>query len=317
LPVSYSLHHIQGKLDSFLVQLEATRRMFTVRVPATIANMGPGFDSFGMAVNLYNHFSFELSEQDRLAFDQGKYPDMGSDNILFKAMDTLYQRAGQKRPCFSVRTMGDIPMTGGLGSSSTAVIAGLIAANNQLEESFSREDLLHTAIEIEGHPDNVAPALLGGVLLYDTQPYHLPWPTEWRILTLSPSYSVLTEEARQILPRSVALEDSIFNLRKASVLTYALLQKNADALKMALQDRLHQPYRRKLIREYDLLEQTALDAGALGFIISGSGSTMAAFYQEITHEKILESIRGVILQQGWNIILNDLTIDAIGAQLLA
>jgi homoserine kinase len=316
-PVSYSLHRIQGKLNSCLVQLESNPLMFTVRVPATIANMGPGFDSFGMAVNLYNQFSFERSEQDRLSFEQAQYPDKGPDNILFKAMDALYQRAGQKRPSFFVKTTGNIPMTGGLGSSSTAVIAGLVAANRQLKAGFTQEDLLNTAIEMEGHPDNVAPALLGGVLLYDTRPYALSWPTEWRILTLSPSYSVLTEDARRILPQSVTLEDSIFNLRKVSVLTYALLQRDADALKTALQDRLHQPYRRKLIREYDLLERIVLDAGAFGFIISGSGSTMAAFYPQDIQDRLVETVRKLILQQGWNMVLNDLTVDTSGAQLIA
>jgi len=297
--------------------------MFTARVPATIANMGPGFDSFGMAVSLYNQFHFEESAQDRLRFEesgqtkQSELFEMGSESILFQAMDRLYERAGQKRPAFWVKAIADIPVARGLGSSSTAIIAGLMAANRHLGGIFNSSDLLKIAIEMEGHPDNVAPALLGGVVLYDTIPYQLPWPAEWRVLTLSPAYPVLTEKARHILPQTVALEDSIFNLRKASVLTYALLREDPDALRSALHDRLHQPYRRQLIREYDTVEHMAMDAGALGLIISGSGSTMAIFYPTVIHAFLLNKIQDLIAQQGWgDMTIHDLTVDTDGAQLL-
>jgi homoserine kinase len=208
-------------------------------------------------------------------------------------------------------------MTRGLGSSSTAIIAGLLAANQQLDSQFSNVDLLNIAIEMERHPDNVAPALLGGVVLYDTAPYSLPWPADWHILTLSPTYPVLTEKARQILPQAVTLEDSIFNLRKASVLTYALLQKDPQALQAALQDRLHQPYRKQLIPEYEALEQTVLDADAFGMIISGSGSTMAIFYPAAVQTSLLQSVKDLLNRQGWDMTVHDLIVDTDGARLFA
>lgn len=300
--------------------------MLTVRVPATIANMGPGFDSFGMAVTLYNQFTFAVAERDSLHFSAQSQADTQelaqatqqspSDAIMLVAMSRLYAKAGKSRPPVRVDIQTDIPVTRGLGSSSTAIVAGLMAANHWLQKPFSQQDLLDIAIEMEGHPDNVAPALLGGIVLYDTKPYGLPWPQEWRIMTLSPDYMVLTEEARRILPQTVSLQDSIFNLRKASVLTYALLMSDADALREGLHDRLHQPYRRSLIKEYSVVEQLALDNGAFGVIISGSGSTIAILYPTVLHASFQEKLVSAIHENGWAITLHDLSVDTTGAQIL-
>jgi homoserine kinase len=301
--------------------------MFTVRVPATIANLGPGFDSFGMAVSLYNRFSFQLAERDALiistdssadttALSQESSQQAAGTGLLFRAMDQLYAKAGQPRPFFQVTVQVDIPVARGLGSSSTAIVAGLVAANRFLNEPFEPLTLLEVAVAMEGHPDNVAPALLGGVVLYDTRPYFLPWPIEWRVMTVSPSYPVMTEEARRILPQSVSLEDSIFNLRKASTFTYALLREDPDALRASLHDCLHQPYRRKLIPEYDAIEQLVMADGAFGMIISGSGSTMAIFYPTVIHAFLLEKLENLVLSRGWSVAINDVAVDTEGAQLL-
>ncbi|HEY9745102.1 MAG TPA: homoserine kinase, partial [Oculatellaceae cyanobacterium] len=293
--------------------------MITVCVPATIANMGPGFDSFGLAVSLCNEFRFQPDDVDNLSLDgrkSGEAITFGSDNILFQAMDRLFNKAGEARPRFSVVSHTQIPVARGLGSSSTAIIAGLVAANHLLGERYSETELLEIAVDMEGHPDNVAPALLGGVILYDEGvPYRLPWPNTWRILTVSPAYPVLTEEARRILPQQIRMDDAIFNLRKSSVLTYALLKEDPEALRTGLQDRLHQPYRRQLIREYDAIEKLALDAGALGMIISGSGSTMAIFYPEKHRSSFLETVQSAIMRDYPDMLLHDLTVDALGARI--
>jgi homoserine kinase len=297
-----------------------------VRVPATIANMGPGFDSFGMAVSVYNRFAFNLAETDALTFAANGQADIQGlqqetqktvrENILWKTLEKLYERAGQPRPTVHITVEADIPVARGLGSSSTAIIAALLAGNALLNQRFSKTELLELAIELEHHPDNVAPALLGGVVLYDTKPYSLPWPTDWGIIALSPDYPVKTESARRILPEAVSQTDSVFNLRKASVLTYALLREDADALRAALDDRLHQPYRRKLIAEYDALEQLVLEHGAFGIIISGSGPTMAVFYPNVLHASLLETLNAAIHQHHWPIRLHDVTLDRDGAQIV-
>jgi homoserine kinase len=298
--------------------------MFTVRVPATIANMGPGFDSFGMAVGLYNRFTFAEAAQDTLLFSQAGEADMSSlaheaaaDNIVFGAINRLYVHAGQKRPSLHITVEADIPVARGMGSSSTAIVAGLVAANEMMGRHYEPRELLALAIEMEGHPDNVAPALLGGVVLYDTQPYALPWPIEWRVMTLSPSYPLLTEVARRVLPREVPMSDAIFNLRKASVLTYALLRDDPDALRESLHDRLHQPYRRQMIKEYELIEKTAMEDGAFGVIISGSGSTMAVFYPTVIHAFLLDKLESLIKSNGWDIVIHDVAVDTDGATVLS
>lgn len=298
--------------------------MFTVRVPGTIANMGPGFDSFGMAVGLYNRFTFVEAEQDGLSFSSVGSADMTSlsqeaaaDNIVFGAMNRLFAHAGQPRPSLHITVEADIPVARGMGSSSTAIIAGLVAANQMMGQHYETRELLELAIEMEGHPDNVAPALLGGVVLYDTLPYQLPWPLEWGVFTLSPSYPLLTEAARRILPKEVPMGDAIFNLRKASVLTYALLREDADAFRESLNDRLHQPYRRQLIKEYQLIEKTVMDDGAYGMIISGSGSTMAVFYPTVLHAFLLDKLETLIKTNGWDMVIHDVSVDTDGATILS
>lgn len=296
--------------------------MLTVRVPATIANMGPGFDSFGMAVSLYNRFVFSGADHDALVFSSEStvkprgVEAEGGNNILFAAMDRLYARIGRERPPCHVEVAADIPVARGLGSSSTAVVAALVAANRMAGEPLSRQELLDIAIEIEGHPDNVAPTMLGGVVLYDTAPYVLPWPIEWRVLVLSPAYPVLTEEARRILPQAISHDDAVYNLRKASLLTYALLREDPDAFRASLHDRLHQPYRRNLIKEYDAIEQIVLDVGAFGMVISGSGSSMAVFYPTVIHASLRDKLEALIRDENWQMLVNDVSVDTEGAQLL-
>jgi homoserine kinase len=215
-----------------------------------------------------------------------------------------------------VEVVADIPVARGLGSSSTAVAAGLVAANRMAGGPLTTQDLLKLAIQMEGHPDNVAPALMGGVALYDTAPYRLPWPTEWRVLVLSPDYPVLTEEARRILPKSIAHTDAVYNLRKASLLTYALLREDPEAFRESLHDRLHQPYRRQLIKEYDVIERLVMDAGAFGMVISGSGSSMAVFYPTAVHAPLKEGLESTIRSQGWPMLLNEVSVDTEGARIL-
>ncbi len=312
--------------------------MITIQVPATIANMGPGFDSFGMAVGLYNRFRFEIAPADQLRFttpdasaQQAEIVADASHNILFKTLDAFYTALMQSgmphysasnnlveplRPCFSIEVDAEIPIARGLGSSSTAIIAALTAANLLNDAPFSQNELLGMAILLEGHPDNVAPALLGGVVLYDEQPYRFIWPEDWRVLVLSPGYPLLTETARACLPKNVPMADSVFNLRKSAVLTYALLQQDADALRASLQDRLHQPYRRALIKEYDTVERHALNNGALGVTISGSGSSMAVFYPTVLRSALVETMQGLIVQNAWDMTCHDVAVDLQGVQIL-
>ena len=289
-----------------------------IRVPGTMANLGPGFDSFGLAVSLYNHFAYQLAEKDELVISsettvkrQGLSLDP-AQNVLFTAADKLYEKLGQKRPAMRIELKAHVPVARGLGSSSTAIIASLLAANRFAGDPLNQQAVLDVSIEIEHHPDNVAPALLGGAVFYDTKPYQLPWPDDWKILAVIPSYPLLTEDARKALPPSPAMADAIFNLRKASLLTYALLQADEDAFRLALEDQLHQPYRQKLIAEFAPLQALARKAGALGSIISGSGSTMGVFYKQDAEAALLKGLESL----GTGLRIEHLKPDTEGAVFL-
>lgn len=299
--------------------------MITFRVPATIANMGAGFDSFGLAVRLYNTFSFKAAESydslDCLSSGQADTSALKKENlennILFQAMNHLYHAQHKTRPPVQVIAEINIPVARGLGSSSTAIIAGLLAANTFLNHPYSHHEVLKMAIALEGHPDNVTPALLGGFSLGDeTHQYQINWPTNWHILIISPTYPVLTQQARTVLSEAVSLEDAIFNLRKASLLIHALHTNNSEAFTQSLEDRIHQPYRSTLIQEFEPIKQMLKHTEALGTIISGSGSTIAVFHHSNSTKELSENIHQLCRKNNWNVQLTSTQADTQGAQTL-
>lgn len=267
---------------------------FTVSVPATSANLGPGFDSFGMALDWYNHFNFTISQNDRITSDVPDVPLTPSDNLVFESLGQFFKQAKQERPALHLHIDASIPFARGLGSSSTAIVAGIVAGNYLLGQPFSDATLCQIATEMEGHPDNVVPALLGGIRLYDDQIgqegsvcLDLPWPDDWGIYIIVPPYPVKTEDARRVLPEQPTRDDAIFNLRKASLLTYALINADSDIFSKSLLDKIHQPYRGQLIAEWPEVQRMAETAGALGSVISGSGPTMAVFYPKAIEVTLL------------------------------
>ncbi len=270
-------------------------RTLTVRTPATTANLGPGFDSFGMALTLYNTFTFQEAETDQIIVHPESSVPLSDlkvkDNLLFRALDTVYHHFRKERPAFHVTLQAHIPMARGLGSSSTAIAAGLCAGNYWNDRILKPSQLVELGTLLEGHPDNIAPALLGGTLLCDgTQSYPLPWPSQWKVLLAVPAHPLLTETARKAMPEHYVLSDAIFNLRKASLLTYSLLKEDAEAFRSALDDRLHHPYRGNLIPEFAFLKQLAETAGALGVVISGAGSTLAIFHEAYKKNALMTAL---------------------------
>lgn len=268
---------------------------FTIRVPATLANLGPGFDSFGMAVDQYNLFHINPNASvDKICFAQPglELSDNPADNLVFRAANYLAKALGQSCPPFELTIDARLPLARGLGSSSTAIVAGLLAANRLFSDPCDLPKLCQLATALEGHPDNVVPALLGGVRLCDgPQSYHLPWSPDWAIILVIPAYPILTEEARRVLPAQPSRADAVFNLRKASLLTYALLKEDSNVFASSLSDALHQPYRAQLIPEFQSVSQLASHHGAMGTIISGSGSTLAVFSQRAQHEQLLSILK--------------------------
>lgn len=253
-----------------------------VSVPASSGNLGAGFDVFGLAIDLRDEYLFEPSSRD-LIEPAGKFlkhvPRDTRRNLAFRAFRTL---APAEAGPYKLRAVREIPPQGGLGGSASAIVGGLVAANHAFAIGLDDDDLLRRATEIEGHPDNVAAALLGGlVLTVQTEAalhaVRVPFPDDIGIVVVVPSYRVPTARARGVLPASVPRSDAVANLGRAAMLVAALQTGRYSELRVATQDFLHQPYRAELNPALEPGVRAALDAGAYGAALSGSGPTLIAF----------------------------------------
>ena len=253
--------------------------MVIVRVPATSANVGVGFDCLGLALDLTATFLMTPSE--RLEVEGCEERFRGKDNLVWQSyLDACRELNLEPQP-LHITILSPIPLSGGLGSSSACVIAGIGAAMALSPEGFDRARALELAVRLEGHPDNVAPALLGGLVssFVDgdvTTSTRMDVADNLRFVAIAPPYEVRTSEARRVLPTEVSRDTAVWQMGRCVAMVRALELGDARLLAAACHDRLHEPYRAKLIPDYDTLRRAALEAGACGFIISGSGSTMIA-----------------------------------------
>jgi homoserine kinase len=256
--------------------------MVTVRVPATIANFGPAFDVLGVAVTIYNTVQVDSAAAaviDVAGQGKGTVPEDPS-NLVYRAAAAVAARAG--RPgAFALRCHNDIPPGRGLGSSAAAIVGGAVAANELLGRPLSRDDLLDLAWRLEGHPDNVAPALLGGAVLTDVSDGSARWTRitpAWdvRLVVAVPEFSVATARARAALPAQVPFADAVANVSRTAWLVTAMLTGQVDLLALGMDDRLHQPYRRSLVPGMEEAFAAARSAGAYGAALCGSGPSVLA-----------------------------------------
>ncbi|MFO7661042.1 MAG: homoserine kinase [Chloroflexota bacterium] len=271
----------------------------TVRAPATTANLGPGFDCIGLALDLWNEVTLTASQPLRIGdspletsyslniegIDSAKIPH-DRQNLLIKATEHLFQLAGHHPEYLKVHMINRIPVGSGLGSSSSVIVAGLLGANALLNCRYSREELLRIAVEIEGHPDNVAPAMLGGLVL-GVQPDVERGPADLIIKPLGtpdlkavvvlPDIHLPTSEARAVLPDRVDRREAIFNTSRFGLLIYSLISGDYKDLGLAMGDMLHQPYRLALVPGAAAAIHAGYEAGALGVALSGAGPSLIAF----------------------------------------
>lgn len=253
-----------------------------VRVPATSANLGPGFDSFGVALPLLADFDLRPARTWSVSVDgDGAGVPTGSDNLFVVAALATAAAAGSSLPAHHVTQRSAIPLARGLGSSAAAIVGGCVAANAALGAPLDRRTLLRIASEVEGHSDNVAAALYGAFTL--TLPTadgpaatRLAFPSGWRVCLFVPSQSLSTEHARGVLPPSVSRADAVFNLSHAAALIAALMRADGALLSIAMEDRLHQPARLRLVPALDDLIAAARAAGAFGAALSGAGPSVLA-----------------------------------------
>ena len=259
-----------------------------VRVPGTSANCGPGFDCLGLAATIYNDLDLTLLEESKLTIEttgEGiENIPVDEKNIVWKSARLLLERANlaEKFKGAIIRMNNAVPMSRGLGSSAAAIVAGLVAANEIVGKPFNNSELLKLATEIEGHPDNVAPAIFGGftVSVMDkgrVQTFSFLPKIKLKLIVAVPDFQLSTRMARQVLPQTVPLKDAIFNISRASMLIAALLEGKEKFLSYAFDDALHQPYRTNLVPGMQEVFSAAKKAGALGVALSGAGPCLIAF----------------------------------------
>lgn len=255
--------------------------MITVTVPATSANMGPGFDSIGIALNLYNRFSMEECDHIDISSTGGESIPNDETNLVYQCAKRVYEICG--KPMSGLRLIEDcsIPQTRGLGSSSACTVAGLLGANALLGNPLHQENIIDLAAAIEGHPDNSTPAILGGfctsLLEYGkVWSVRVPIADKVDFVAFIPNFELSTETARGALPATIPHHDAVFNLARAALLTGSLVTGDLHNLQVAVGDCLHQPYRFSLIPGGEEVVRSAKGLGALGAFLSGAGPTIIA-----------------------------------------
>lgn len=257
-----------------------------VKVPGTTANCGPGFDVMGIACSIYNELELTLLEEKILKIeiygDGAENIPKDERNMVWRCIKEMVDKSGAGYKGAHIKMTNNVPLSRGLGSSATAIVAGLVAANTCLNNKYSIQEIFEMATAIEGHPDNVAPALFGGItvsaFLHGSLKYVSFLPNfPLKIVAAIPDFYLPTKKARAVLKHQISLKDAIFNIGHIAMIIAALSQGKTDVLKGAFEDRLHQPYRADLIPGmYDVFE-AADKNGALGTVLSGAGPTLISY----------------------------------------
>jgi len=260
---------------------------FKIKTPATSANLGPGFDALGLALNLWNETTFTLAIEYSMRVRGEGADKLSNDknNLIFRAAQRLADFAGRALPAFHADCLNQIPLSSGLGSSAAATLTGLLAANTMLGKPLLKDEILDLAAEMEGHSDNVAPGLMGGLvastiddgkviaqkitITENARPLHITF--------VLPEYHLPTKEARAALPNQVPMKDAVYNISRAVLVTEAFRCGDLNLLGKAMTDSLHQPYRLKLIPGAQSAMEAAKEAGANAVALSGAGPSLIAF----------------------------------------
>ena len=308
----------------------------SVKVPATTANLGPGFDCFGMALTLYN----------KITLEELIYPDKGLEinmisgeqenentlftiptdrtNIVYKAVELLYNYVGQTPPALRINIQTDIPVAKGLGSSASVIVGGILAANKLLGNPADEAALLSIANDLEGHPDNITPAMLGGFCLSSAEEdgsilyKKIGWPDDWKIAACMPDYELATQISRSVLPEKVNMEDAIFNLKRSAMFVDALHTQDSELMRFALRDKLHHPYRSRLIPGFMEIKQDIAEMpDVIGTVISGAGPSIIVIYENNNFDEINKRINSVWEDLGVKVTVKKLNIDTKGAIILS
>ncbi len=255
-----------------------------LRIPATTANLGPGFDALGLALNIYNYLEMERIPTGLEIAVRGEGTNelpLDKGNLVYKAATKVFKRVGQT-PGLRIKQENNIPLSRGLGSSAAAIIGGLVAANHLVGQPFTPDQLLDMATEMEGHPDNVAPALFGGLVAACMQGSAVKYiaikPTKpLNMVVAIPAFHLSTKKARNVLPAKVSFRDATHNVGRAALLVSAFCTGDYSHLRWACHDKLHQPYRASLVPGLISVIEAVTTSGGLGAALSGAGPSVIAF----------------------------------------
>ncbi|MEQ8154287.1 MAG: homoserine kinase [Clostridiaceae bacterium] len=282
--------------------------MVRVKVPATTANIGAGFDCLGLAFKFYNEYSFEEIPSG-LVFSGVKEEYCNENNIIYQAMRLCFSRADYEVKGIKIGIIReDIPISRGLGSSSSCIVAGLLGANVLMGKPFTDDELFNLAVEIEGHPDNVAPAFFGGLVvssMEDGKAYYNRVEVKDGIefMAFIPDFTLSTEKARKALPEEIPFKDAVYNVGKAALTLSCFYSGNFDMLKVACKDKLHEPYRSRLIPEFNEITSKAEELGALCVFLSGAGPTIMSIFKKgsMNTKESMKEYLGT-LKGGWRLV---------------
>lgn len=295
-----------------------------VTVPATTANLGPGFDCIGAALTLYNEFRFTRDANTQglkisVTGAEAQRVDTGAENLVYQAFEKFYQHIGQTVPPVEIEIKLGVPLARGLGSSATAIVGGLVGANQLAGEPLEAVEVMNLAIAMEGHPDNVVPAMLGGCRLAASsltkawEICEIGWHPEIVAVVAIPDFELSTSEARSVLPTQYSRADTIFNIAHLGLLLRGLETGNQDWLSAALQDKIHQPYRQALIAGYEAVQVAAVRAGAYGMVISGAGPTLLVLAHSSQAAAVAEVMESAWKNAGITAKVRSLALDTQGA----
>lgn len=290
--------------------------MIRITVPATSANLGVGYDTLGMAVSLYSHFTFERSESLEITGCPEEFRN--EHNLVYTSFVDALAAWGEEPFPVRLHIETEVPVARGLGSSSTCVVAGIMGAAALTDHPVTREELVAIATGVEGHPDNVAPAILGAAVCSFTPEGQLPRCLRYevsdrlRFVTIIPPYEVHTSDARKVVPQEVPLSTAIWQMGRVAGITRGLETGDAELIAAANDDRLQEPYRSELIPDYGAIREACLAGGAKTMWISGSGSTLMA----VTDDTIVAKFLQVRLREHFPACeTHILTCDVDGAQI--
>lgn len=293
-----------------------------IKVPGSSANLGPGFDSFGLALPMFLTIRLQLAEKNNIKLIGGNLSSLPNDetNLIYRTIQHLFHLEKQDVPQIALEIESDIPLSRGVGSSGAAIIGGLLAANQLLDNKKTMEDIFQIAVKLEGHADNVGASLFGGfvVTAYDgveAKIAQLPFPADLKIMLAIPNYTLATSVARGQIPKTIPLKDVAFNIGHAALLISYITTGQLDKIPSAMKDKIHQPYRQSAVTGLERILEETDKLGLFSSALSGAGPTIL-FLVPAEHLSLAKkNIERIVLEEGMDIELKILSIAQEGASI--